>query len=112
MAVESLPDEPARRSSFRAGEFRVFAGQEQWRFAARSSDFNPLYRNAYEATPYVVAVYFNTDEPADMNRYYPFIESRVFLTCRDFYFFYLADGEHNPERKTVWTGVSRSGGQG
>ena len=65
----------------------------------------------------MVAVYLNTDEPADMNRYYPFIEKpwEVYpadLSMGDFNFFYLADGEHNPERKTVWTGVSGSGGTG
>jgi signal transduction histidine kinase len=85
-------------------------GEEQRRFAARSVELNPLYRNAYEATPYVVAVYFNTDVPADMNRYYPFLEKpwEVYpadLSMGDFNFFYLADEEHNPERKTVWTGV-------
>lgn len=85
-------------------------GEEQRRFATRSAELNPLYRNAYEATPYVVAAYFNTDEPADMNRYYPFIEKpwEVYpsdLMMGNFNFFYLADGKHNPERKTVWTGV-------
>jgi signal transduction histidine kinase len=85
-------------------------GEEQQRFAARSVELNPIYRNAYEATPYVVAAYFNTDEPADTNRYYPFIEKpwEVYpadLSMGDFNFFYLADEEHNPERKTVWTGV-------
>jgi len=85
-------------------------GEEQRRFAERSAELNPLYRNAYEATPYVVAAYFNTDVPADMNRYYPFIEKpwEVYpadLSMGDFNFFYLADEQHNPAGKTVWTGV-------
>lgn len=83
---------------------------EQRRFAERSVGLNPLYRNVYEATPYVVAVYFNTDKPADMNRYYPFIGEpwKVYppdLSMGDFNFFYLADEKHNRERKAVWTGV-------
>ena len=45
-----------------------------------------------------------------MNRYYPFIGKpwEVYpsnLSMGDFNFFYLADAKHNPERKTVWTGV-------
>ena len=98
-------------SSFFVPENSVsLLGEEQRRFAARSVELNPLYRNAYEATPYVVAAYFNTDEPADMNRYYHFIGKpwEVYpsnLSMGDFNFFYLADAKHNPERKTVWTGV-------
>ena len=85
-------------------------GDDEWRFAEQSTALGPLYRNAVEATPYVVASYFNTDQPAAMNRYYPFIESpwEVFpkeVSMREFNFFYLADADHNPERKTVWTGV-------
>jgi signal transduction histidine kinase len=85
-------------------------GEEEWRLAVSSASLNAFYRNAVESTPYVVAAYFNTNEPADMNRYYPFIEKpwEVYPTELDmgeFNFFYLADAEHNPERKTVWTGV-------
>jgi len=85
-------------------------GEEQRRLAVESASLNPLYRNAVEATPYVVAAYFNTDEPAAMNRYYPFIEKpwEVYpseLDMGKFNFFYLADADHNPGRKTLWTGV-------
>jgi len=85
-------------------------GEEEQRLAVESASLNPLYRNAVEATPYVVAAYFNTDEPAAMNRYYPFIEKpwQVYpseLNMREFNFFYLADTDHNPGRKTVWTGI-------
>lgn len=85
-------------------------GEDEWRLAIDSAALSPLYRNVVEATPYVVAAYLNADEPAAMNRYYPFIEKpwEVYppeVNMRDFNFFYLADKEHNPERKTVWTGV-------
>ena len=85
-------------------------GEEERRLAVSSASLNALYRNAVESTPYVVAAYFNTNEPADMNRYYPFIERpwEVYpaeLDMGEFNFFYLADAEHNPGRKTVWTGV-------
>ena len=85
-------------------------GKDEWRLAIDSAALSPLYRNAVEATPYVVAAYLNTDEPAAMNRYYPFIEKpwEVYpseVNMKEFNFFYLADKEHNPERKTVWTGV-------
>lgn len=85
-------------------------GEEERRLAVSSASLDALYRNAVEATPYVVAAYFNTNEPADMNRYYPFIERpwEVYpaeLDMGEFNFFYLADAEHNPEREAVWTGV-------
>jgi hypothetical protein len=37
-------------------------GDDEWRFAEQSASLGPLYRNAVEATPYVVASYFNADE--------------------------------------------------
>ena len=85
-------------------------GEEERRLAVSSASLNALYRNAVESTPHVVATYFNTNEPADMNRYYPFIERpwEVYpaeLDMGEFNFFYLADAKHNPGRKTVWTGV-------
>ena len=85
-------------------------GDDEWCLAVGSASLGALYRNAVEATPFVVAAYLNTNEPADMNRYYPFIERpwEVFpaeLDMGKFNFFYLADTQHNPERKTVWTGV-------
>ena len=85
-------------------------GEEERRLAVSSASLNALYRNAVESTPHVVAAYFNTNEPADMNRYYPFIERpwEVYpaeLDMGEFNFFYLADAKHNPGRKTVWTGV-------
>lgn len=85
-------------------------GAAEWRFAVASASLNALYRQVVSATPHVVAAYLNTDEPADMDRYYPFIERpwEVYpaeLDMGEFSFFYLADAQHNPERRTVWTGV-------
>ena len=85
-------------------------GEDEWRLAIDSAALSPLYRNVVEATPYVGAAYLNADEPAAMNRYYPFIKKpwKVYppeVNMRDFNFFYLADKEHNPERNTLWTGV-------
>ena len=102
---------PIRGSSFFIPRSSVASmGDDEWRLAADSASLDALYRNAVEATPYVVAAYLNTDEPADMNRYYPAIERPwevypVDLDMGQFNFFYLADARHNPERKTVWTGV-------
>lgn len=84
--------------------------EEQWQFARKSVQLNDLYRHIVDNTPNVVAAYLNTDEPADMNRYYPPIERpwEVYpadLDMADFNFFYLADAKHNPERKTLWTGI-------
>jgi signal transduction histidine kinase len=83
---------------------------EQREFAEKSVILNPLYRSMVEDTPNVVAAYFNSDEPGDMNRYYPFIEKpwEVYAADLDmgqFNFFYEADAHHNPERKARWTGI-------
>ena len=102
---------PTRGSSFFVPKSSVESmGDDEWRLAVGSASLGALYRNAVEATPYVVAAYLNTDEPADMNRYYPSIERpwEVYpadLDMGKFNFFYLADARHNPDRKTVWTGV-------
>ncbi|MFM7376238.1 MAG: ATP-binding protein [Chthoniobacterales bacterium] len=85
-------------------------GEEEWRLAVGSASLGSLYRTAVEAVPFVVAAYFNTHKPVDTNRYYPRMERpwEVFpveVNMSRFNFFYLADARHNPERKTVWTGV-------
>ena len=83
---------------------------EDWLFAKKSLALNPAYRLAKNSKPDVVAAYINTDDPADMNRYYPFIEKPwetypPDLDMRNFSFYYLADEEHNPERRAVWTSI-------
>ncbi len=85
-------------------------GEAQWQFARKSVVLNPLYRHVVEDTPNVVAAYLNTDEPADLNRYYPFIERpwEVYpaeLDMGEFNFFYEADAEHNPGRGPRWTSI-------
>lgn len=83
---------------------------EQREFAEKSVFLNDDYRSMVEDTPNVVAAYFNADEPADVNRYYPFIEKpwEVYppdLDMGQFNFFYEADEHHNPEREARWTGI-------
>lgn len=85
-------------------------GEEQWLFARKSIALNPLYRNVVEDTPNVVAAYINTHEPADMNRYYPFIERswEVYppdINMGDYNFYYEADARHNPTRGPRWTSI-------
>lgn len=79
-----------------------------WMIAEKSAILDPLYKHMVHDTPNVVAAYLNT--PSDMNRLYPFME-KVWeqypndLHMEDYNFYYLADQKHNPQRKTVWTGV-------
>lgn len=84
------------------------SGPREMLIAEKTASLNPLYHHMVEGTPNVVAAYLNT--PGDMNRLYPFME-KVWdlyppdLNMEDYNFFYLADGDHNPSRKPVWTGV-------
>ncbi len=83
-------------------------GEREMLIAEKTAALNPLYRHMVRDTPNVVAAYINT--PWDMNRLYPFMEKvweqyPADLNMEDYNFFYLADAEHNPQRKPVWTGV-------
>lgn len=83
-------------------------GEKQWLFATNSVALNPLYRQVVK--DHVVAAYVNVDEPADMNRLYPFIadvwkQYPPDLDMKNYNFFYLADARHNPEREVRWTGL-------
>ena len=83
-------------------------GEREMLIAEKTAALNPLYRHMVRDTPNVVAAYINT--PWDMNRLYPFMEKvweqyPADLNMEDYNFFYLADAEHNPGRKPVWTGV-------
>jgi signal transduction histidine kinase/CheY-like chemotaxis protein len=77
-------------------------------FAEKTVALNSLYRHMVQDVPNVVAAYVNT--PDELNRIYPFID-KIYeqyppdLHMADYNFFYLADREHNPKRKPVWTGV-------
>lgn len=59
-----------------------------------------------DTNPLIMASYFNSWD--DLNRLYPFIP-KVYeqygshINMEDYNFYYLADKEHNPSRKPVWT---------
>lgn len=81
-------------------------GEEERRFATNSMTIDSLYRRLVE--PPVVAAYINT--PGDLNRLFPFIDKvweqyPVDLHMEDYNFYYLADGNINPERVPVWTEI-------
>ncbi len=83
-------------------------GPAQLAKARATEAFDPLFRAIYDSTPNIVAIYFNSYD--NMNRLYPYIPE-VYkqyppnLTMTDYNFYYLADEEHNPYRKPVWTGA-------
>jgi signal transduction histidine kinase len=115
--IEEAPNGSLYQSNLKGGSSLfvprssvALMGEEQWEFARKSVQLNDLYRQVVENTPNVVAAYINTDEPVDLNRYYPFIDRPwdvypADLDMKDFNFFHEADAEHNPGRKTVWTGI-------
>jgi signal transduction histidine kinase len=115
--IEEAPNGSLYQSNLKGGSSLfvprssvALMGEEQWEFARKSVQLNDLYRQVVENTPNVVAAYINTDEPVDMNRYYPFIDRPwdvypADLDMKDFNFFHEADAEHNPGHKTVWTGI-------
>jgi two-component system sensor histidine kinase/response regulator len=76
--------------------------------ATGTEAFDPLYKAICETIPNIVAIYFNSYD--NMNRLYPYIQE-VYnqyppnLTMTDYNFYYLADEQHNPDRKRVWTGA-------
>lgn len=83
-------------------------GAREMLVAEKTAALNPLYRHIVQDTPNVVAAYVNT--PGDMNRLYPFMvnvweQYPPDLNMEDYNFYYLADAQHNPDRKPVWTGV-------
>ncbi len=82
--------------------------QEQKYKVIASEQFDPLFKSIVNANVMIQQAYFNSWD--NMNRLYPFIpnSSEVFgsqLNMAEFNFYYLADKQHNPDRKPVWTGV-------
>jgi PAS domain S-box-containing protein len=75
--------------------------------ALRLSQLDPLMRSIRAANPLVAALYFNSWD--SYNRIYPFFMTPEQyphdLVIPDYNFYYLADGQHNPERKVAWTDV-------
>ncbi|OHB44565.1 MAG: hypothetical protein A2Y13_06205 [Planctomycetes bacterium GWC2_45_44] len=91
-------------SLFYAALFPI--GDEEKKKAKESEALDHIYRHLYESNKNIVAIYFNTFD--SMNRYYPFIEDCYKQFPRDmnipeYNFYYLADANHNPDRKVVWT---------
>ncbi|MEM6786464.1 MAG: hypothetical protein AAF928_01205 [Myxococcota bacterium] len=78
----------------------------EWEIIRRTEPLDELMRSVVDEHEIVVAAYVNT--PSDFNRYYPFIEDAADqfppdMNMEDYAFFYRADHQHNPERRTVWT---------
>lgn len=75
--------------------------------ALRLSQLDPLMRSIRTANPLVAALYFNSWD--SYNRIYPFFMTPEQyphdLVIPDYNFYYLADAQHNPERKVAWTDV-------
>ena len=94
-----------RAASFYANSTPV-ARQDQAK-ALRLSQADPLMRSMRSVNPLVAAIYFNTWD--SYNRIYPFFmtpdQYPHDMVIPDFNFYYLADAEHNPERKVAWTDV-------
>jgi len=91
-------------SLFYAALFPI--GDEEKKKAQESEALDHIYHHLYESNKNIVAVYFNTFD--SMNRYYPFIEDcyKQFpsdMNIPEYNFYYLADANHNPDRKVVWT---------
>lgn len=69
---------------------------------------DPMFKVVLESNDNIVGIYFNAND--SMCRYYPFLPEvyNVFEPTMDiplFNFYYLADQEHNPGGKSVWTDV-------
>jgi diguanylate cyclase (GGDEF)-like protein len=80
---------------------------ERWEIRC-SEELDALLVAVVESNPLVTQAYLNTHN--DMSRIYPFIPNSAeqfgsAMHVADYNFYYLADAQHNPERKTVWTGV-------
>ena len=75
--------------------------------ALRLAQIDPLMRSIRAANPLVAASYFNSWD--SYNRIYPFFMTPEQyphdMVIPDFNFYYLADAQHNPERKVAWTDV-------
>lgn len=81
-------------------------GEKERHKAIITEEMDPLLKNIVDTNSNIVAAYFNSYD--NMNRLYPFIE-KVYeqygehINMEDYNFYYLADKEHNPEKKSVWT---------
>ncbi|MBF4694176.1 ATP-binding protein [Fusibacter ferrireducens] len=76
--------------------------------AIKTEAMDPIFKAILEADNMIVGIYFNSYD--SMNRYYPFLDEvyHVFepnMHIPNFNFYYLANADHNPSRKPVWTDV-------
>jgi PAS domain S-box-containing protein len=73
----------------------------------RLSQVDPLMRSIQQANPLVAALYFNSWD--SYNRIYPWFYTPAQyphdMVIPDYNFYYLADAQHNPQRKVMWTEV-------
>ncbi|XLY89373.1 ATP-binding protein [Ectopseudomonas mendocina] len=73
----------------------------------RLSQIDPLMRSIQKSNPLVAALYFNTWD--SYNRIYPWFDTPAQyphdMVIPDYNFYYLADAQHNPQRKVMWTEV-------
>lgn len=72
---------------------------------ARFTEYFDLFMKPIASTfPEITQVYFN--DPESFCRIYPYFDVLMVLEpeldVRQFNFFYMADPEHNPERKSLW----------
>ncbi|NQD92562.1 PAS domain-containing protein, partial [Pseudomonas sp. CrR25] len=83
------------------------AEQQDHAKALRLSQLDPLMRSIRGANPLVAALYFNSWD--SYNRIFPFFMTPEQyphdMVIPDYNFYYLADAQHNPERKVAWTDV-------
>ncbi|WP_394560752.1 ATP-binding protein [Aquipseudomonas alcaligenes] len=98
----------SRSDDGRAASFYSASTKDQDRDKAlRLSRVDPLMRSIRQADPLVAAVYFNSWD--SYNRIYPYFDVLQQyphdMVIPHYNFYYLADGEHNPARGTVWTEV-------
>ena len=100
----SLSDD-GRAASFYANSTPL--AQQDHAKALRLSQLDPLMRSIQGANPLVAALYFNSWD--SYNRIYPFFMTPEQyphdMVIPDYNFYYLADAQHNPERKVAWTDV-------
>lgn len=71
-----------------------------------SESIDSLMKSIVDINPIITQAYLNTYD--NLNRLYPYMPDAPKqygpdLNMRDYNFYYLADKEHNPEKKPVWT---------
>lgn len=83
-------------------------GTVEYRKIHCSEALDPFLESVVKTSPLITQAYLNTWD--NMNRIYPYVpdiyeQYGEALNMQDYNFYYLADAEHNPERKHMWTGV-------